>query len=48
MAQEVLSITQLNEYIRGKMDADALLNSVAVRVRSATTRCIPPGITILP
>ena len=31
MAQEVLSITQLNEYIRGKMDADVLLNSVAVR-----------------
>ena len=31
MAQNVLSITQLNEYIRGKMDADALLNQVAVR-----------------
>ena len=31
MAQQVLSITQVNEYIRGKMDADALLSGVAVR-----------------
>ena len=31
MAQEILSITQINEYIRGKMDVDPLLNAVAVR-----------------
>ena len=31
MAQQVLSITQLNEYIRGRMDADPLLTQVAVR-----------------
>ena len=31
MAQNVLSITQLNEYIRGRMDSDPLLAQVAVR-----------------
>ena len=31
MAQQVLSITQINEYIRSQMDSDALLNNVAVR-----------------
>ena len=31
MAQTVLSITQLNEYISGKIDRDAVLNQVAVR-----------------
>jgi hypothetical protein len=30
MAQQVLTITQLNEYIRSKLDADTLLNAVAV------------------
>ena len=29
--QQVLSILQINEYIRGKMDTDVLLNQVAVR-----------------
>ena len=31
MAQQVLSISQLNEYIRGKLDGDSLLGGVAVR-----------------
>ena len=31
MAQNVLSITQLNEYIQQKLDRDDLLNQVAVR-----------------
>lgn len=31
MAQTVLSITQLNEYISGKIDRDTVLNQVAVR-----------------
>ena len=31
MQQEVLSITQINEYIRAKMDADPLLSEIAVR-----------------
>ena len=43
MAQEVLSITQLNEYIRGKMDADALLNSVAVRGEISNYKMYPSG-----
>ena len=43
MAQEVLSITQLNEYIRGKMDADALLNSVAVRGEISNYKLYPSG-----
>ena len=31
MSQNVLSISQLNEYIRGRMDSDPLLTQVAVR-----------------
>ena len=31
MAQEVLSITQINEYIRSVIDRDGLLAGVAVR-----------------
>ena len=43
MAQQVLSITQLNEYIRGKMDADALLNQVAVRGEISNYKQYPSG-----
>ena len=43
MAQEVLSITQLNEYIRGRMDEDALLNSVAVRGEISNYKMYPSG-----
>ncbi len=43
MAQNVLSITQLNEYIRGKMDADALLNQVAVRGEISNYKLYPSG-----
>ncbi len=43
MAQQVLSITQLNEYIRGKMDADALLNQVAVRGEISNYKLYPSG-----
>ena len=31
MAQNVVSVSQLNEYIRGKLDGDALLSGIAVR-----------------
>ena len=31
MEQKVLSITQINEYIRSLMDSDALLTGLAVR-----------------
>ncbi len=43
MQKEVLSITQLNEYIRGKLDGDALLNSVAVRGEISNYKLYPSG-----
>lgn len=43
MAQQVLSITQLNEYIRGKLDQDALLNGVAVRGEISNYKVYPSG-----
>lgn len=43
MAQQVLSITQLNEYIRGKLDNDALLNGVAVRGEISNYKVYPSG-----
>ena len=43
MAQDVLSITQLNEYIRGRMDEDPMLNSVAVRGEISNYKMYPSG-----
>ena len=43
MAQQVLTITQLNEYIRGKMDADGLLNAVAVKGEISNYKLYPSG-----
>ena len=43
MAQNVLSITQLNEYIRGRMDADPLLIQVAVRGEISNYKLYPSG-----
>ena len=43
MAQNVLSITQLNEYIRSKMDTDDLLNQVAVRGEISNYKMYPSG-----
>lgn len=43
MAQNVLSITQLNEYIKGRMDADPLLNQVAVRGEISNYKQYPSG-----
>ena len=43
MAQQVLSISQLNEYIRGKLDNDALLNGVAVRGEISNYKVYPSG-----
>lgn len=43
MAQQVLSITQLNEYIRGKLDADTLLNGIAVRGEISNYKVYPSG-----
>ena len=43
MAQQVLSITQLNEYIRDKLDDDAMLNGVAVRGEISNYKVYPSG-----
>ena len=43
MAQEVISITQLNEYIQRKLDGDVLLNSVAVRGEISNYKMYPSG-----
>lgn len=43
MENNVLSITQINEYIRASMDRDALLNSVAVRGEISNYKLYPSG-----
>ena len=43
MPQEVLSVTQINEYIRHKMDTDAFLNNVAVRGEISNYKLYPSG-----
>lgn len=43
MAQQALSISQLNEYIRGKLDSDALLNGIAVRGEISNYKIYPSG-----
>ena len=43
MAQNILSISQLNEYIRGKMDTDPLLAQVAVRGEISNYKLYPSG-----
>ena len=43
MAQEVLSITQINEYIRSVIDGDGLLAGVAVRGEISNYKMYPSG-----
>ena len=43
MQQQVMTITALNEYIRGKMDTDALLNAVAVKGEISNYKLYPSG-----
>ena len=43
MAQQVLTITQINEYIRVMMDQDRLLNSVAVKGEISNYKLYPSG-----
>ena len=43
MQQQVLTITALNEYIRGKMESDALLNAVAVKGEISNYKLYPSG-----
>lgn len=41
--QQILSITQINEYIRSRMDADPMLGSVAVRGEISNYKMYPSG-----
>ena len=43
MAQQVLSITQINEYIRTLMDSDALLTGLAVQGEISNYKMYPSG-----
>lgn len=43
MAQQILSVSQINEYIRAMMDGDALLTGVAVRGEISNYKVYPSG-----
>jgi len=43
MSQQVLSITQINEYIRAVMDGDSLLSDVAVKGEISNYKVYPSG-----
>ncbi len=43
MSQQVLSITQINEYIRSVVDADPMLSNVAVRGEISNYKMYPSG-----
>ena len=43
MAQQVLSVTQLNEYIRTQMDADPVLSGIAIRGEISNYKVYPSG-----
>lgn len=43
MANEVLSVAQINEYIRGRMEADPLLGNVAIRGEISNHKQYPSG-----
>ena len=43
MQQQILSITQINEYIRSRMDADPMLANIAVRGEISNYKLYPSG-----
>jgi exodeoxyribonuclease VII large subunit len=43
MSQQVLSITQINEYIRSMMDHDSMLSGLAVRGEISNYKIYPSG-----
>lgn len=43
MSQQIISITQINEYIRAMMDRDSLLGSVAVKGEISNYKVYPSG-----
>lgn len=43
MEQKIISVTQINEYIRAQMDADPLLGSLAIRGEISNYKLYPSG-----
>ena len=43
MAQQVISVTQINEYIRSMMDSDRLLNNLAIKGEISNYKLYPSG-----
>ena len=43
MAQQVISVTQINEYIRSMMDGDRLLNNLAIKGEISNYKLYPSG-----
>lgn len=43
MAQQVITVTQINEYIRAMMDGDRLLNQVAIKGEISNYKVYPSG-----
>ena len=43
MAQQVISVTQINEYIRAMMDGDRLLNNLAIKGEISNYKLYPSG-----
>ena len=43
MAQQIISVTQINEYIRTMMDGDRLLNNVAIKGEISNSKLYPSG-----
>ena len=43
MAQQVITVTQINEYIRSMMDSDRLLNNVAIKGEISNYKLYPSG-----
>ena len=43
MAQQVITVTQINEYIRVMMDGDRLLNNLAIKGEISNYKLYPSG-----
>ena len=43
MAQQIISVTQINEYIRAMMDSDRLLNNLAIKGEISNYKLYPSG-----
>ena len=43
MGQQVITVTQINEYIRAMMDGDRLLNNVAIKGEISNYKLYPSG-----